>query len=177
LNDIYNHALSTSELMLELMERYKDMGHQICRVLSRTISGKGQLQKSATIQVSGIYFHSPTKPNFPSSAENLWKGKALSVLKHHTMMMYGETEVQLHHSWPWYQMEVSGQLHTPATLLPGKQPLVHTGQEAGWFPEPVWTIWRRKKFCPCGTRNPAVQPIASLYTNWAIVTPPILIWI
>jgi hypothetical protein len=25
------------------------------------------------------------------------------------------------------------------TLLPGKGPPVHIGQEAGWAPEPVWT--------------------------------------
>jgi len=32
-------------------------------------------------------------------------------------------------------MEVSGQLHVPAALLP-----VPTGEEAGWAPEPVWTL-------------------------------------
>jgi len=37
-------------------------------------------------------------------------------------------------------MEVSGQLHVPATLLPGKE-LVHTGQEDGWAPEQAWTRW------------------------------------
>jgi hypothetical protein len=31
-------------------------------------------------------------------------------------------------------MEMSGQLHTPATLPAGKEPLVPTGQEAGWTP-------------------------------------------
>jgi hypothetical protein len=29
-------------------------------------------------------------------------------------------------------MEVSGQLHVPAALLPGKESLVPIGQEAGW---------------------------------------------
>jgi hypothetical protein len=33
-------------------------------------------------------------------------------------------------------MEVSGQLHAPAALLPGKQPLVPIRKEAGWAPEP-----------------------------------------
>jgi hypothetical protein len=37
---------------------------------------------------------------------------------------------------------VSGQLHTPAALPPGKEPPVPTGQEAGWAPEPVWKTWR-----------------------------------
>jgi hypothetical protein len=36
-------------------------------------------------------------------------------------------------------MEVNGQLHAPSALLPGKEPLVSIGQEAGWAPEPVWT--------------------------------------
>jgi hypothetical protein len=37
-------------------------------------------------------------------------------------------------------MEVSGQLHAPATLLPGKDPLpLPIGDEAGWAPEQVWT--------------------------------------
>jgi len=31
-------------------------------------------------------------------------------------------------------MEVSGQLHTLATLFPGKELLVPLGQEAGWAP-------------------------------------------
>jgi hypothetical protein len=35
-------------------------------------------------------------------------------------------------------MEVSGQLHTPADLPPGKEPPVPTGQEVGWAPESVW---------------------------------------
>jgi hypothetical protein len=36
-------------------------------------------------------------------------------------------------------MEVSGQIHAPAALPPGKEPLVTTGKEAGWAPDPVWT--------------------------------------
>jgi hypothetical protein len=35
-------------------------------------------------------------------------------------------------------MEVSGQLHAPVALSSGKEPLVPTGQEAEWVPEP-WT--------------------------------------
>jgi hypothetical protein len=34
-------------------------------------------------------------------------------------------------------MEVSGQLHAPAALPPGKKPLVSIGWEAGWAPEPL----------------------------------------
>jgi hypothetical protein len=29
-------------------------------------------------------------------------------------------------------MEMSGQLHSPAALSPGKEPLVPIGEEAGW---------------------------------------------
>jgi hypothetical protein len=36
-------------------------------------------------------------------------------------------------------MEVSGQVHTPAGLPPGKDALVLIGWEAGLAPEPVWT--------------------------------------
>jgi len=38
-------------------------------------------------------------------------------------------------------MEMSGQLHTPAALPPGKEPLVSAGQEVGWAPEPFWMQW------------------------------------
>jgi hypothetical protein len=39
---------------------------------------------------------------------------------------------------------VSGQLHAPAPLPPGKEPPVPIGQEGGWTPEPIWTTWRRE---------------------------------
>jgi hypothetical protein len=63
-------------------------------------------------------------------------------------------------------MEVSGQLHAPAALPPGKKPLVPIGQEAGWAPEPFWTRWFREKFqAPAGNRTPIVQPVAQRYTD------------
>jgi hypothetical protein len=34
-------------------------------------------------------------------------------------------------------MEVSGQLHAPAALPPGKEPLISIGWEAEWEPESV----------------------------------------
>jgi hypothetical protein len=53
-------------------------------------------------------------------------------------------------------MELSGQLHDPAALLPDKEPPVSTRQEAGWAPEPVWTQWRREKFpAPAGNGSPS----------------------
>jgi hypothetical protein len=42
-------------------------------------------------------------------------------------------------------MEVNGQLHDPAALLPGKEQLVPSGQEAERAPEFVWKMWRREK--------------------------------
>jgi hypothetical protein len=39
-------------------------------------------------------------------------------------------------------LEVSGQLHAPAALSPGKEPPVPIGLEAGWAPDPGWTTWR-----------------------------------
>jgi hypothetical protein len=69
-------------------------------------------------------------------------------------------------------MEVSGQLHTPAALPPGKEPPVPIAQEAGWASEPVWTRCPWEKFpAPAGNQTPnhsIVQPVASCYTDWAI---------
>jgi hypothetical protein len=52
-------------------------------------------------------------------------------------------------------MEVSGQLHAPAPLPPGKEPLVPIEQEAGWAAsKPFWTRWWREKFpAPAGNRT------------------------
>jgi hypothetical protein len=59
-------------------------------------------------------------------------------------------------------MEVSRQLHTPATLPPGKEHPVPIAQEAGWAPDPVWTLWRRENFpTPVGNRTPIVQPVST----------------
>jgi hypothetical protein len=61
---------------------------------------------------------------------------------------------------------MSGQLHAPAALPPGKEHLVPIGYGAGWAPEPVWTLWWREKFpAPGGTRTPIIQPVAQRYTT------------
>jgi hypothetical protein len=49
---------------------------------------------------------------------------------------------------------VTGQRHAPAALCPGKGTPVHTGQEVGWAPEPVWTQEVRGKIlCLCRGLN------------------------
>jgi hypothetical protein len=56
-------------------------------------------------------------------------------------------------------MDVSGQDHAPAALLPRKMLQVPTGQ---WASEPVWTLLSREKsLASAGNRTPAVQPVAS----------------
>jgi hypothetical protein len=45
-----------------------------------------------------------------------------------------------------HYLEVSGQLHAPAALPPGKEPPVPIGLETGWAPEPVWTTWRENSW-------------------------------
>jgi hypothetical protein len=50
----------------------------------------------------------------------------------------------------------SGKHHDPAAL-----PAVPIGWEAGWDPEPVWTLWRKEKSLPpAGNQTPAVQLVA-----------------
>jgi len=57
------------------------------------------------------------------------------------MKTYGEVHVQFHAFLTLTLIEISGQLHTPATSPSGKELLIPIGQEAGWAPEPVWTQW------------------------------------
>jgi hypothetical protein len=47
-------------------------------------------------------------------------------------------------------MEVSGKHHAPAALPVRKEPPVPIGYEAGWVPEPVWMLCRRRKSYPAG---------------------------
>jgi hypothetical protein len=48
-------------------------------------------------------------------------------------------------------MRVGGQLHAPAALPPGNDP-VPIVQEAGWAPGPVWT--GAENLAPTGIRSP-----------------------
>jgi hypothetical protein len=42
-------------------------------------------------------------------------------------------------------LDGSGQFRAVVALLPCEEPLVHIGLEVGWYPDPVWTLWRRDK--------------------------------
>jgi len=55
-------------------------------------------------------------------------------------------------------MEVSGQIHTPAALPPGKEPRYQLARRLAG-PETVWTWWRREKnLCPFGETNAGKVP-------------------
>jgi hypothetical protein len=59
-------------------------------------------------------------------------------------------------------MEVSGQLHAPDALPPGKEPLVPIGQEDGWTPV-LDAVVKRKIPIHCwesNPRTPIVQHVA-----------------
>jgi hypothetical protein len=44
---------------------------------------------------------------------------------------------------------------------PGKEPPVPIRQEAGWAPEPVWTLWSKEKYLsPARNRTLDFQPVA-----------------
>jgi hypothetical protein len=40
---IFNDTERTSEMILAFEEQYKDIGRKVCKVLSRTVCGMGQL--------------------------------------------------------------------------------------------------------------------------------------
>jgi hypothetical protein len=64
-------------------------------------------------------------------------------------------------------LEVTGQLHAPATLAPGKESLVPIQQEAGWAPELVWTRCGEEKISqPLPGLEPLIiQPESQRYTT------------
>jgi hypothetical protein len=77
-------------------------------------------------------------------------------------------------SSPRHQVEGSGQLHAPVALLPGKELLIPTEEEAGWAPKPVWTTWRRGNSWPYWDSNSdslVVQSVANRYTDYGIPAP------
>jgi hypothetical protein len=67
-------------------------------------------------------------------------------------------------------VEISGQLHAPATLAPGKEMLAPIGEEAGWTPEPVWTTLRSEKsssYRDWNSELSVVQPVAIFFSSMA----------
>jgi hypothetical protein len=59
----------------------------------------------------------------------------------------------------------------PGRFTPDERAPVLIGEEAGWSPEPVWTLWRREKnHASAGIRTLAVQSLFHRHTNWAIPT-------
>jgi hypothetical protein len=70
----------------------------------------------------------------------LYKAKVLcpSLITHNAMKKYAQAKEMLQNSSPQHLIEVSGQLHAPATLLPEKEPPLHIAEEDGWAHELVW---------------------------------------
>ena len=68
-------------------------------------------------------------------------------------------------------MEVSGQLHAPTSLSPGKKPGTHkTGD--WWAPEQVCTVLEKRSILSQPVFElVTVQPVAGLYTNYATPSP------
>jgi hypothetical protein len=75
---------------------------------------------------------------------------------------------------PRYELEVSGQLHATAVLPPGKEHPVPIGQEVGWTPETVWTIWRIFLNLPGLELRPLSRP-ASIQSQYRLRYPGSLI--
>jgi hypothetical protein len=72
--------------------------------------------------------------------------------------------------WPLHQMEVSGQLHAPAALLPGIEPLVPIGQETGWIPDRSGRGGEEKNSQPLpGLEPPIIQPVAQHSTTEVLI--------
>jgi hypothetical protein len=54
----------------------------------------------------------------------------------------------------------------PAALAPRREAPVPIGMEAGWAPDPVWTLWSREEsLIPAGNQTPPVQPLARRHTD------------
>jgi hypothetical protein len=49
-----------------------------------------------------------------------------------------------------------------------KSPPVSIGYDAGWTPEPLWTLWNRIKSASTENRTPTFQPVARRHTGWGI---------
>jgi hypothetical protein len=78
------------------------------------------------------------------------------LTEHHAMKAYwgGGVKIRLH---AFLTSALDGgerPASRPCRFTPGEQPLVPTGWEAEWAPEPVWTRWWREKSpAPTGTQT------------------------
>jgi hypothetical protein len=88
-NELLNDALRTSEVILAFEEHYQNIGCQVCKVPSRTISGRGQLQKSPRKSSRWDFFPEPdgiTEHEMSATTNNFffakkeWPEKARYVL-------------------------------------------------------------------------------------------------
>jgi hypothetical protein len=66
---------------------------------------------------------------------------------------YSSTILDLGSRWKGW-VSLTSRLFYPGTRAP-----VPIEQEAGWAPEPVWTLWRREMSGTVGNRTWAVQPV------------------
>jgi hypothetical protein len=85
-------------------------------------------------------------------------------IKRYSIRCMGERMHRSMFYWPWNWLEVSDQFHGPATLPPRERTPVPTGQEAGWAPKVVRTIWRCENSWLYQDLNPdtspSLQPVA-----------------
>jgi hypothetical protein len=83
------------------------------------------------------------------------------------MKAYGGVDVQSHSSGLQHLLEVSGQLHAPAALPPGKEPRYPLDGTLGG---PQSRSGRGENSCPYWDSNSdpsVIQPIASPYSDYA----------
>jgi hypothetical protein len=78
-------------------------------------------------------------------------------------------EVQLHHPCLQHQMEVGGQIHAHATLLLRQEPQYPLGGRLGGPQSQSGCYREEKNLAPAWNQTLAVQPIACLYTDSAIM--------
>lgn len=94
----------------------------------------------------------------------------LCLIQHHIMNTQVVNEVQFHILFNRYQMEVRGQLHAPAALLPRERDPCINYTGGLWLPEPNLTKRKTGKYLSLlgmKIRFPVVQP--SYYTVWVIL--------
>jgi hypothetical protein len=66
---------------------------------------------------------------------------------------------------------VSGQLHAPASLLRWKRPRHPLNRKLGGLQSRSGRCEEEKSLASTGNWTPAAEPVARLYTDWAIPTP------